>query len=360
MDAEISQLIAVALSLSDSTVSERIQGVGKNQIAEFKLQEWDMKVQTNSVAAHFDDCLIVDPTASTPTGKIYEHYKNWCDSNLKAVSHIKYPKMLSELCNDYLELSSVKWIRSGGRSWFEGLRFRTPGETLPTHSDSLSALIPQNLPTDTGCKTELNGVETGLGRDSESLPDGNYSHLRGLEVQNIAENLESSSSLTEESQGTSHHFCEKLESSSGLIEESQITSHESKIIEKVGLNPINPVEIPEPLPDGNLSQPTNSVPSPCEPLYTPHSSDESAPQSVAASNESTADQVAITESELVQKLQARILQAIADKNPAAANDVYCQVHELGVKEAVKAVLTDIENENFRRLVKLWKQTKTQP
>jgi hypothetical protein len=199
-----------------------------------------------------------------------------------------------------------------------------------------------------------------LGRDSESLPDGNYSHLRGLEVQNIAENLESSSSLTEESQGTSHHFCEKLESSSGLIEESQITSHESKIIEKVGLNPINPVEIPEPLPDGNLSQPTNSVPSPCESLYTPHSSDESAPQSVAASNESTADPVATTESEFVQKLQARVLQAIADKNPAAANGVYCQVHELAVKEAVKAVLTDSENENFRRLGKLWKQTKTQP
>ena len=70
MDAEISQLIAIALSLSDSTVSERIQGVGKNQIAEFKLEEWDLKLQTNSVAAHFDDCLIVDPTASTPTGKL--------------------------------------------------------------------------------------------------------------------------------------------------------------------------------------------------------------------------------------------------------------------------------------------------
>ncbi len=160
MDAEISEPIAVALNLSDSTASERIQGVGKNQIAEFKLEEWDLKLQTNSVAAHLDDCLIVDSTASTPTGKLYEHYKNWCDSNLKAVSHIKCPKMLSELCNDYLELAGVKWKRSGGRSWFEGLRFRDQGETSPTHSDSLSALIPQNLPTDTGCNTGLNGVST--------------------------------------------------------------------------------------------------------------------------------------------------------------------------------------------------------
>jgi hypothetical protein len=124
--------------------------------------------------------------------------------------------MLSELCNDYLELSSVKWKRSGGRSWFEGLRFRDQGETSPTHSDSLSALIPQNLPTDTGCNTGLNGVDTGLGRDSESSSDGNYSHLQGSESQNCSENLESSSPLTEESHST---------------------SHQAEVIEKVGLNP---------------------------------------------------------------------------------------------------------------------------
>jgi hypothetical protein len=351
MDAEISQLIAVALNLSDSTVSERIQGLGNNQIAEFKLQEWDMKLQTNSVAAHFDDCLVVDPTASIPTGKLYEHYKNWCDSNLKAVSHIKYPKMLSELCNDYLELSGVKWKRSGGRSWFEGLRFRDQGETSPTHSDSLSALIPQNLPTDTGC----NGVSKGLGRDSESLSDGNYSHLRGNDTQNISENLESSSSLTEETHITSHHFCEKLESFSPLTDETHITSHQVEISEKVGLHPTNPVEIPEPLPDGNLSQPTNPLPTPSESLHTPHSSDES-----TLSVEPTTDGVAATHEEQVQRLQARILQAIAGKNPAAAHDVYCRVHELGVKEAVKAVLSNVENEDFRQLVKLWKKSKSQP
>jgi putative DNA primase/helicase len=332
MDAEISQLIAVALSLADSAVSERIQGLGNSQIAEFKLQEWEMKLQTNSVAAHFDDCLIVDPTASTPTGKLYEHYKDWCDSNLKAVSHIKYPKMLSELCNDYLELSGVKWKRSGGRSWFEGLRFRDLKETSPTHSDTLSALIPHPIPTDTGC----DGVRTGLVRGSESLSDGNYSHLQGFDAQNFSENLGSFSPL-----------------SSPVTEESQSTNQDTEIIKKVGSNPTNPVEMPEPLPDGNLSQPPNPVPTPCEPLHTPHSSDES-----TLSNESTTDRIA-TESELVQRLLKRILQAIADKNPATANDIYSEVHQSGVKEAVKAALTDIENEDFRQLVKLWRKSKTQ-
>ena len=157
-------------------------------------------------------------------------------------------------------------------------------------------------------------MDTGLGRDSESLPDWNYSNLGGLDAQS---------------------FSEKLESSSGLIEESQITSHQSEIIEKVGLPHTHPVEIPKPLPDGNLSQQTNPVPTPCEPRQTPHSSTESTTQSVASSdNEPTADRDA-AESELVQRLSVRILQAIADKNPAAANDVYSEVHQSGVGSALK-------------------------
>ena len=252
MNEEISQLIAVALSLFDSTVTECIQGVGKNQIAEFKLEEWDMKLQTNSVAAHFDDCLIVDPTASTPTGKIYEHYKNWCDSNLKAVSHIKYPKMLSELCNDYLELTGVKWQRSRGRSWIEGLRLRTEGETSPTHSDVLSALIPEDSPTnDAGFDAGFDGVTTGLRRGSESLPDGNYSHLRGLDPLNIPDKTETSASH----------------------EESHKTNQETEAveIEKVGLNPVNPVKIPEPLPVEDLNPATNPAQTPHKLRQTPHS-----------------------------------------------------------------------------------------
>src|SRR4028119_2071428 len=227
MDDEISQLIAVCLTLSDSATTQHIQGEGNNQIAEFKFQEWDMKLQTNSVAAHFDDCLIVDPTASISTGKLYEHYKDWCSTGLKAVSHIKYPKMLSELCNDYLELTGVKWQRSRGRSWFEGLRLRTDGESSPTHSDSLSALISQSSPTDAGLGAGFDGVTTGLRRGTEPLPDGNYSHLRGLEVQNISNNLQPSSS---------HEKSKEIN--------QQATTAD---VEKVGLNPVNPVKVPEPL-----------------------------------------------------------------------------------------------------------------
>ncbi len=73
--------------------------------------------------------------------------------------------------------------------------------------------------------------------------------------------------------------------------------------------------------------------------------------------ESTADSN-LNENEL--ELVERILQAIADNDPVAAHDVYCRVHELEVKEAVKALLTNVENEDFKQLVKLWKNSKTQP
>lgn len=209
MDAEISQLIAVSLTLTDSEVTETIRGSGSSQIAEFRLQEWDMKMQTNSVAAHFDEWLIVDPTASTPTGKIYDHYKEWCSSGLKAVSHIKYPKMLSELCNDYLELTSVRWEKHRGRSFFKGLRLRDKSDTqTPTHSDSLQSGIP--ISKNDGVCEANDGVCAGLVRGSEPLPVGNYRDLTGFESQNSPENS-TSVEVQPEVEESNKHFIEDVE-----------------------------------------------------------------------------------------------------------------------------------------------------
>ena len=42
-------------------------------------------------------------------------------------------------------------------------------------------------------------------------------------------------------------------------------------IEKVGLNPVNPVKIPEPLPVKDLNPATNPAQTPQKPRQTPHS-----------------------------------------------------------------------------------------
>jgi hypothetical protein len=237
MDAEISQLIATSLMLTDSEVTEAIQGKGNSQIAEFQLQEWDMKTQTNSVAAHFDDWLIVDPNASTPTGKIYDHYKEWCSSGLKAVSHIKYPKMLSELCNDYLELTSVQWEKHRGRSFFKGLRLRDESDTqTPTHSDLLQSGIPK--PKNDGVCEANDGVCAGSVRGSEPLPVGNYSDLTGFEAQNF---LEKSTSVEVQPK----------------VEESN--KHFIENVEKTPQTPSNPAN-PQPVRDANPAAiPSNPV-----------------------------------------------------------------------------------------------------
>jgi putative DNA primase/helicase len=227
MDAEISQLITASLTLTDSEASEAIRGSGTSQIAEFRMQEWEMKIQTNSVAAHFDDWLIADPGASTPTGKIYEHYKNWCSTGLKAVSHIKYPKILTELCNDYLELTSVKWEKQRGRSFFKGLRLRSEGDLqTPTHSDLLQSGIP--IKGNDGVCEENDGVCAGFVRGSKALPVGNYSEMTGFESQDFSEK-------------------------SNLLESSEQQKHFIENVEKPPQTPSNPVK-PQSARDSNPAQ----------------------------------------------------------------------------------------------------------
>jgi hypothetical protein len=90
-----------------------------------------------------------------------------------------------------------------------------------------------------------------LRRGSEPLPDGNYSYLRGKDTQNISNNLSHSASHEK-----NHEINQQTESTE---------------IEKVGLNPVNPVKIPEPLPGEDLNPVANPVATPQQPRQTPSS-----------------------------------------------------------------------------------------
>jgi putative DNA primase/helicase len=72
LDSEIPAFIAIALSLSDSAVTQAIQGRGTNQIVEFRAKEWEKKSETDSIAAFFDSGLVLDPAATTTVGKHIE------------------------------------------------------------------------------------------------------------------------------------------------------------------------------------------------------------------------------------------------------------------------------------------------
>jgi len=146
LDSEIPACIAIALSLTDDAVTQAIQGIGTSRIAEYKAKEWEMKTETNSVATFFDMELVLDPTASTPTMKLFDYYKDFCESGgFKPLSLVKFPKYLAELLAD--ENLGATWVK-GRTSSFEGLRRRREIDEHPTHSEYLASLAPVDVPVD--------------------------------------------------------------------------------------------------------------------------------------------------------------------------------------------------------------------
>jgi hypothetical protein len=168
------------------------------------------------------------------------------------------------------------------------------------------------LPNDAG----FDGVMTGLRRGSESLPDGNYSHLRGLDPLNIPDKTETSSSH----------------------EESHKTNQETETVEveKVGLNPVNPVKIPEPLPVEDLNPATNPAQTPQQPRQTPHS-------------ELNEDEL-----ELVEMIRVATAEPDPESARRAAADILPILKDVCARgaanrEKVWAALTDSERATFSEL-----------
>ena len=162
MDAEIPDLIPIALSLSDSQVTSLIKGLGDDEIPAFKQQEWLMKCQTSSIAFHANEWLLHDPDAEIAIGDgrrsdngseketVYGHYRDCCEiSGLKPFSLVGYSNNLIDLLTDALgwEVSKVR-TRTGMK--IKGLRLRQLGidDQLPRIDESFT-IDPPNPPEDT-------------------------------------------------------------------------------------------------------------------------------------------------------------------------------------------------------------------
>jgi len=156
LDSEIPACIAIALSLTDDAVTQAIQGIGASQIVEFKAKEWEMKVEVNSVAAFFDSELVLDPTATTRVGKIYDAYKSFCEEGgLSKFSIVKFPRLLADIFTD----ENLPVTRhQGAVAYFEGVRMREASDTNLTHSQVLEG-VTGSLKGVTG---SLKGVSEGV------------------------------------------------------------------------------------------------------------------------------------------------------------------------------------------------------
>ncbi|MEG4121869.1 DUF3854 domain-containing protein [Microcoleus sp. N9_B4] len=159
-DPEIASLIAIALTIPDATVTQLIRGTGENQIVEFKAKEWEMKYQSDSIAAFFNDELVLTEQGDEPvqTSNIYSSYRVFCElGGMKPLSVVKFPTMLKDLCT---ELGfSVEWKRTRGRSFFYGVRQRdNQVDDQPTYSETLAQMTGVEGVNDGG----LTGVVRGL------------------------------------------------------------------------------------------------------------------------------------------------------------------------------------------------------
>ena len=138
-DSEIASLIAIALSLPNNEVKLAIQGKGDAEIGDFKAAEWEMKVRMDSVAAFFEMELVVEEGASDTVGKLYEHYKDFCDRIKKpAMSLTSFSPTLERICGELRQ--PVRRDPSGRHVTFYGLRRRREEDEHPTYSQKLAAL----------------------------------------------------------------------------------------------------------------------------------------------------------------------------------------------------------------------------
>jgi putative DNA primase/helicase len=180
-DAEIPALIGIALSLVDNTVTQAIRGIGAERIAEFKAKEWEMKVESSSTAAFFDTNLVLDPTATTRTGKLYDAYKTFCeDGGFSKVSIVKFPKILSDLLTD----ENLPFTRhQGAQAYFEGLRLRIDADNHLTHSQ---------------VKEGLGGGFEGLEKGLVAIPDIHLRELRDFATKFLKESESDDDCLPDE------------------------------------------------------------------------------------------------------------------------------------------------------------------
>ena len=196
-DVEIPSLIAIALTMSNSLVTQLIQGTGESQIGEFKAKEWEMKYQTDNIAAYFNDKLIIAEDSTLKTSTFYSDYKIFCEeAGLRPLSLVKFPTMFYDLCT---ELGfAVTWEKTRGRSYFHGVRIRTEADNHPTYAETLSPM--------TGVETENDGGLTGVVR---GLKPASVGSCGGFD-QNMAKlsmDLETSSNILEKSEDLSEIKC---------------------------------------------------------------------------------------------------------------------------------------------------------
>jgi putative DNA primase/helicase len=145
-EADLTAFTTYLLSLPDEWVAATIRGAGN--VEAVKQLNWEMTKREDSIAAFYDEKLIIDPKGSIGCGALYSLYKSYCDdSGLKSKSLNNFTPSLLELCNDSLGHSISRQHSMAGKV-IKGLRLRedweTEDNTSITTDENLSSLLKNN------------------------------------------------------------------------------------------------------------------------------------------------------------------------------------------------------------------------
>jgi putative DNA primase/helicase len=155
-DAEIPQLIPIALSIPDNQVGSLLKGLGDDEIPEFKKQEWLMKMQVSSLAAWANENLIRDLDVNTPIGDgrkndsgydtktLYGNYRDFCEpAGIRQPFQLQtFSGALIDLCTDLLEWEGLEKRRTNSGIYIKGLRLRCNWDSgIPRIDESFEASV---------------------------------------------------------------------------------------------------------------------------------------------------------------------------------------------------------------------------
>ena len=179
LELEIEPLTTVALSLPDELVTQVLRGIGESEIPDFKLAAWEMKMQTDSLAAWLNANLIYDPEAFTPVGtknhnpacSLYANYCQFCEeTGVKAKSLSNFSPHLLELCHE-IGWDRVRKSRTKQGYRIHGVRLRTsPDDGIPFYEDTLKPQNPDPEPEGVG-GVDFEREGEGQGVDPKPLQD---------------------------------------------------------------------------------------------------------------------------------------------------------------------------------------------
>jgi putative DNA primase/helicase len=155
LELDLTAFTTYLLSLDSEWVTATIRGAGS--VKAVKDLNWQMTIREDSIAAFYDEKLIIDVDGSIGCGALYSLYKSYCDdSSLRAKSINNFTPSLIELCNDSLGHSISRQHSMAGKI-IKGLRLRHDREhpsdescnTSPT-DENLSFVLNnnQNFSTD--------------------------------------------------------------------------------------------------------------------------------------------------------------------------------------------------------------------